>query len=93
MFYKENTMDNELVYIDLQTDEGDAFKCLVIATYEAEGNDYIALAPVDENDEPQEEIFIYGYVEHDEGYELLSLDDDEFDIATEALEKILEEDE
>ena len=86
-------MDNELVYIDLQTDEGESFKCLVIATYEAEGNDYIALAPVDENDEPQEEIFIYGYVESDDDYELLSLDDDEFDIATEALENILETEE
>lgn len=86
-------MENELVYIDLQTDEGESFKCLVLATYTAGENDYIALAPVDENDEPQEEIFVYGYVEHDEGYELLSLDDDEFDIATKALEEILEEDE
>ena len=85
--------NNELVYIDLQTDEGEEIKCLVLTTYTANDTDYIALAPVDENDEPQEEIFIYGYVEHDEGFELLSLDDDEFDVATEALEKILEEDE
>lgn len=86
-------MENELVYIDLKTDEGEEIKCLVLTTYTAADKDYIALAPVDENDEPQEEIFIYGYEEYEDGYELLSLDDDEFDIATEALEKILEENE
>lgn len=85
--------NNELVYIDLQTDEGEAIKCVVVCTYVANDTDYIALAPVDENNEPQDEIFIYGYEEFDDGFELLSLDDDEFDIATEALERILEENE
>ena len=85
--------NNELVYINIMTDEEEEIKCLVLTTYEADGNDYIALAPVDENDEPQEEIFIYGYEEYEDGFELLSLDDDEFDIATETLEKILDENE
>lgn len=85
--------NNEMVYIDLQTDEGEEIKCLVLCTFVANDTDYIALAPVDDNDEPQDEVFIYGYVEHEDEFELLSLDDDEFDVATEAFEKILDEEE
>ena len=83
--------NNELIYIDIKTDEGEDIKCLVVATYCVDEAEYIALAPVDENDEPQDDIFIYGYEEYDDGFELLSLDDDEFDKATEALDAILDE--
>ncbi len=83
--------NNELVYIDLNTEDGENVRCLVITTYTAGDTEYIALAPVDENDDVQDEIFIYGYLENDDGYELLALDDDEFDIATKTLEAILDE--
>ena len=85
-------MENfEPIYIDLETEEGETISCQVLAEYTVDEKDYIALVPVDSDkqvdDDP--EIYIYGCEYDGDNIQLIDLDDEEFEVAGEALEDIL----
>lgn len=89
-------MENfEPIYIDLETEDGEAIPCQVLAEYTVDDKDYIALVPVDEDkqvaDDP--EIYIYGCSYEDDNINLIDLDDEEFETAGAALDDILAEEE
>lgn len=87
-------MENfEPIYIDLETEEGEIIACQVLAEYTVDDKDYIALVPVDEEKQISEdpEIYIYGCTYEGDSIKLIDLDDEEFEIAGEALDDILEE--
>ena len=89
-------MENfEPIYIDLETEDGETIPCQVLAEYTVDEKDYIALVPVDDDkqvdDDP--EIFIYGCEYDDDNIQLIDLDDDEFEVAGEALDDILADEE
>lgn len=65
-------------------DDGEEKECLVLAVVEIDEKEYIALLP-----EGQEEYFIYGYKEDEEGVELLAIEsDEEFDKVGSVFEEI-----
>ncbi len=89
-------MENfEPIYIDLETEDGETIPCQVLAEYTVDEKDYIALVPVDDDkqvdDDP--EIFIYGCEYDDDNIQLIDLDDEEFEVAGEALDDILADEE
>ncbi|MCB5251228.1 MAG: DUF1292 domain-containing protein [Candidatus Cloacimonadales bacterium] len=70
---KNNVETNEEdITIDLELEDGTILECLVLDTMEYEGEDYIALLP-----EGQNEYLVYGYKEHEDGIEIINIDDDE----------------
>ena len=67
------------IRVTLNTDEGD-IECRPLTIFEVDGQEYIALMPLDENDEDNAEgiVYFYGYAEDENGIaELIYIDDDE----------------
>ncbi|HBH13418.1 MAG: hypothetical protein XD91_1758 [Clostridiales bacterium 38_11] len=68
-------------------DDGEEKECLVLAVVEFENKEYIALLP-----EEEEEYFIYGYQEDEEGVELIAIEsDDEFNKVGAVFEELFDQ--
>lgn len=92
---KNNKNDDEEMYVELDLDEGKV-KCAIITIFEAQGNDYIALQPLNENDEAETgEVWLYGYSENENdpneepGLRYIE-DDEEYEIASDAFDEYLD---
>ena len=96
---KEYEEDDEMedVRVTLDLDSGETEECRILGIFEVEKQDYIALIPVDENDEDNEEgrVYLYRYFEDEEGNP--SIDnietDEEYDKVTEEFTSLMEEEE
>jgi uncharacterized protein YrzB (UPF0473 family) len=77
--------------ITLTLEDGKEIECAVIAVFPVEDKDYIALLPL-ENEEDGE-VFLYGYEEFDDGtFELVSIEsDEEYEAVASAFDEILED--
>jgi len=51
---------NEQIIIPVETNKG-KINCAVITSFEVNGNDYIALTPLSENENGEQEIQIFRY--------------------------------
>ena len=82
---------DEYMSVELTLDNDEVVECLVLTMLEAAGNQYIALLPIDETGEPEDDsdIFLYRYSESEDGEPALENieDDEEFDIASDALDE------
>lgn len=68
----------DVVYLTL--DDDTELECNVVGTFEVDDFEYIALAPVDD-----EQVLLYRYEEDEEGFELINIEDDEeFETVSEA---------
>lgn len=91
---EEEMDEEEMDMITLTMENGDEVPCLVLGIVEIEGQDYIALLPVEqallENNEGQG--FIFRYAEDEEGFPILSPieDDEEFDMVSSVLDEMME---
>jgi uncharacterized protein YrzB (UPF0473 family) len=85
--------DHEEDIITLTLEDGSELECAVVAIFPVEDNDYIALLPLENEEEG--DIFLYRYKEYDDGtFELLSIQsDEEYDAVTQAFDEILDESE
>lgn len=85
---------DEYMTVELTLDD-EVLECLVLTMLEAGDRQYIALLPIDENGEPEDdsEIFLYRYSEDEKGEPVLDNieDDDEFEIASDALDEWFDE--
>lgn len=87
-------MDEITVTLTLDNDE--EIECAVLTVYEAGGRQYIALLPLDENGESEEgDVYLYRYIYTDpENPDLENiLDDEEYEIAADAFDEWLDEQE
>ncbi len=86
-----NEMEKDTILLEFE--DAEAVECDVVAIYENNGKEYIALTPAEVTDEEESEVFIYLYKEigNDE-FEMSDIEDDEeFDAAVDKLEEILSE--
>lgn len=83
--------DHEHDYITLSLDDGTELDCAVLDIFTVDGKDYIALQPVEGDEE--DNVFLYRFIDHeDEDPELLNIDDDdEFEAVADAFEQMLDE--
>ena len=58
--------------ITLEFDDGVEEECGILGVFDAIGKEYIALNPLG-----TEDVYIYGYKEFDEDYELIDIEDEE----------------
>jgi uncharacterized protein YrzB (UPF0473 family) len=73
--------------ITVTFEDGVEKECVVLAIIEVDKKEYIALLPED-----QEEYFIYGYEEDEEGVELIAIEsDDEFEKVSGMFEELFDQ--
>ncbi len=86
---------NEEITVTLTLDNDEVLECAVLTIYEAGGRQYIALLPLDENGEEEGDVYIYRYIDTDpENPDLENIeDDDEYEIAADAFDEWLDEQE
>lgn len=81
--------------VTLNMDDGSTVECEVLTIFDVGEQNYIALLPVDENDEPNEdsEVFIYRYFEDDKGNPSLENieSDDEYEAVSDRFDELLDE--
>ena len=86
-------MNEESITVTLTRDNDETLECLVLTIYETNGQKYIALLPLDEEgDNTDGEVFIYRYLESEDGEPELDniLDDEEYEIAADAFDEWLD---
>ena len=90
-----NNLDDDDMFVTLDLDDGSSVECQILTIFEAEGRDYIALLPLDENGDENEdgEVFIYRYSEDEEGNPSLENieDDDEYEVVAARFDELLDE--
>lgn len=76
--------------ITLSLDDGTELHCIVLGVFTVDDKEYIALQP-EEGDE-EDSVFLYRYIEGEDGEpQLLNIDDDdEFEAVADAFEELLD---
>ena len=85
---RDKYAEEELDIITLEFDDGAEVECEIMGVFDYEGKEYIALIPHDDSDD----VYIYGYKEGEDSFELLDIEDDAlFEKVAAELEAILNE--
>ena len=89
----EDEMDD--IRVTLELDDGDV-ECRILTIFEACNRDYIALIPLDQdgNDDEEKGVYIYRYYEDEKGLPSLEYieDEAEYEIASDRFDELLDED-
>ena len=88
---KNPEMEEDVEIITLEFDEGEEVECEIMAVFDFNGKEYIALIPDDGTDY----VYIYGYKEiGEEEFEIVDIEDDaEFEAVAAEFDKIMDEQE
>lgn len=79
-----------LEFEDEETGKVEEIECEIMGTFECDGKEYIALLPDDGSDD----VFIYGYKELGEEFEIVDIEsDEEFEKAVAEFDKLMAEEE
>ena len=93
--FDDEILDPAEMYVELDLDDGSTVDCRIVCIFEAMGQDYIALLPLGENEEPnpEGEVFLYRYFEDEDGEPYLENieSDEEFEIAADRFDEIQDE--
>ncbi len=78
--------------VTLSLDDGTELECDVLAIFPAHDQMYIALLPMDQQDEEEDDVYLYRYSEDEEGSPILDNieSDDEYDIVADAFDELLD---
>ena len=82
------------IRVTLDTEEGD-IECRILTIYEVDGQDYIALMPLDEkgNDNAEGAVYLYRYSEDEQGLPSLAYidDEEEYEAVADRYDELLDE--
>lgn len=92
----QNSVDDESdMQVTLSLDDGSEVECAILTIFELEEQNYIALLPLDEdgNENEEGEVFIYRYFEDEEGNPSLENieDDEEYEAVADRFDELLDE--
>ena len=85
---------NEEVTVTLTLDNDEVVECAVLTIYSVDEKEYIALLPLDEEGDNEDgDVYIYRYVETEDGEPTLENieSDDEYEAAADAFDEWLDE--
>ena len=87
--------DEEQITVTLTMEDDEEIDCAVLTTYSANGREYIALLPLNEEGESEDgDVYLYRYEEVDGEPTLGNIEDvDEYDIAADAFDEWMDEQE
>ncbi|MBQ9867680.1 MAG: DUF1292 domain-containing protein [Lachnospiraceae bacterium] len=89
---KKEEFDDDEMYVQLDLEDG-TVDCSIVAIFECNKKDYIALLPLDEDGENEDgEVWIYGHEEDEEGNPSLRYidDEEEYEAASDAFDEYLD---
>lgn len=90
-----NVDDDEDMFVTLDLDDGSQVECRILTIFDVDGQDYIALLPLDEAGEPNSdgEVYIYRYSEDADGNPSLDniSDDEEYEAVADRFDELLDE--
>lgn len=91
---KDLNNDDEM-FVTLTLDDDTEVECIVITIFEAAGKDYIALLPIEDENEDEGEVYLYRYSEDTEGNPILENieSDDEYEVVADRFDEWLDEQE
>lgn len=82
------------IRVTLDTEEGE-IECRILTIFEVDGQDYIALLPLDENGNDNEEgaVYLYRYAEDEQGLPSVEYiaDEEEYEAAADRYDELLDE--
>ena len=78
---------NEDEIITLDYDDGESIRCGIMGVFDVDGQDYIALEALDGTDD----VYLYGYRENEEDFDLLDSEDELFDKVAAEFESLMDE--
>ena len=73
--------------ITLEFDDGDAFECGIMGTFDVDGVEYIALESFDGSND----VYLYRYVAHEDDFELIDIPEEEFDRVSQEFDRLMDE--
>lgn len=87
--------ENESLTVTLTLENDEELECAVLTIFEADGREYIALLPLDENGDNEDgQVYLYRFIdnggEEEPGLENI-LEDDEFERVSEVFNEWMEE--
>ena len=92
--FPTNETDDD-VMVTLSLDDGTEVSCEILTIFTVQDQDYIALLPVDEKGNPNEDgtVYIYRYDEDEDGTPSLEniLSDEEYELVEERFDELLDE--
>lgn len=87
--------DGSDMRVTLDMDDGSTVECEILTIFDVADMNYIALLPLDENDEPNEEgeVYIYRYFEDEDGNPSLENieNDEEYEAVADRFDELLDE--
>lgn len=87
--------DGSDMRVTLDMDDGSTVECEILTIFDVTDMNYIALLPLDENDEPNEEgeVYIYRYFEDEDGNPSLENieNDEEYEAVADRFDELLDE--
>ncbi|MFR4352099.1 MAG: DUF1292 domain-containing protein [Roseburia sp.] len=90
----QNNDDTDII-VTLDLDDGTEVECEILTIFTVNEQDYIALLPLEGEDEPSEEseVYIYRYSEDEEGNPSLEniADDEEYEAVSDRFDELLDE--
>lgn len=88
----QNFDNEEEAVVTLELDDGTTIECAVLTIFPVGENDYIALLPLDGEAAEEGEIFLYKYIETEDGEPSLDniMDDDEYEAVSDAFDELLD---
>lgn len=92
---KNTNNEEEMLTVTLTLDNDEVVECTVLTIYEAGDQDYIALLPMDDSgDDITGDVYLYRYRVEDGEPTLENIDDDdEYEIAADAFDEWMDEQE
>lgn len=87
--------EEEVVTVTLTLDNDEVVECAVLTVYTANDKEYIALLPLNEESESEDgDVYLYRYEEVDGEPTLSNIeDDDEYEVAADAFDEWMDEQE
>ena len=85
---------DDAMFVTLDLDDGTQVECEILTIFDVNKQDYIALLPLSEDDdEENDEVFIYRYFEDEDGNPSLENieDDDEYEAVADRFDELLDE--
>lgn len=87
--------DDSDICVTLSMDDGSTVECEILTIFDVDEQNYIALLPLDENEEPNEEgeVFLYRYFEDEEGNPSLENieNDEEYEAVADRFDELLDD--
>lgn len=87
--------DADDIRVTLNMDDGSDVECRILTIFEVDAQDYIALLPLDDagNDNEEGEVFIYRYFEDENGEPSLDniTSDEEYEAVSDRFDELLDE--